>query len=842
MSAPYDCIHSHAAKEEIEIRKEIFDMDDKVFERRKRAQEILDCMTLEEKVSLCSGEDCWNTKELKSVGLESIMMSDGPHGLRKQIGATDNLGIGESLPAVCFPTASALACSFDRALLYEVGKAIGEECVQEGVSVLLGPGANQKRSPLCGRNFEYFSEDPIVSGELAAHMIQGIQSTGTMASLKHFAVNNQEKRRMSVDAIIDERTLRETYLKSFEIAVKKGKPDTVMCAYNRVNGTYCSENTYLLTDILRKEWGYEGCVISDWGAVHDRVLGVEAGLSIEMPGNHGYNDKKVKGAVVEGKLGEGALDLVLLPAIEMIQKGMEQKRRTRKDEETKELKMERHHELAVLAAKQSMVLAKNEDHILPGNRLQKAAILGAFAKEPRFQGAGSSKIHPFKVDTPWDAFVQKGAAVSYAPGYTMLPKSSEKEEIKLRKEAVALARGKDIVYIFAGLLEGFESEGFDRFDMKLPAAHNQLIEEVVKVNQNVVVIVIGGAPVEIPWVDQVKALFLAYLSGEGMGRAICDLLLGDSVPCGKLAETWPIELSDTPAYYNFPGGNRTCEYREGIFVGYRYYEFAGINVRFPFGHGLSYTEFSYSKLSLNKKVCCSKDTLEIHFTITNIGEQRGRETVFLFVANEENRIPHPGKELREFVKVELEPMEDKEVTIKLDMESLGFYDSKSHDWYAATGNYQIILASSLAQPVLVETFFLQSEERNIVDYRRLTPGYFDPRKIQTIKKEEFAVIYDRPLSEQERRYRRPYTKENTLEDVRHTLIGKIVLWYANHVMREASKAEEEQEGMMSSMIREMPFFAMVASGEDMISESMMEGILALLNGHYIQGIRTLLRR
>ncbi|MDF2513703.1 MAG: glycoside hydrolase family 3 domain protein [Herbinix sp.] len=659
-------------------------------EIRKVAKELVAQMTLEEKAGLCSGRDCWTLKPMERLGLASITMMDGPHGLRKQVGTGDNLGIGDSLPSVCFPTASALACSFDRKLVYQVGRAIGEACLQEEVSIILGPGVNQKRSPLCGRNFEYFSEDPMLSGEMAASLIQGVQSTGTGTSLKHFAVNNQEKRRMTISAVIDERALRETYLRSFEIAVKKGKPETVMCAYNRLNGVYCSENEYLLTDILRKEWGFEGAVISDWGAVNDRVLGVKAGLDLEMPGNDGYNDAKIISAVNNGELTMEALDTVACRVTELILKAM--KCRV-KDYHYDPI---RHHNLAVKALEQSAVLLKNENHLLPGNSKQKAAVIGSFAKAPRFQGAGSSKLHPVKIDNAWDAFIDLGLEITYAEGYgetkrrTGKPTAEEIQKQKLLiKEACETAKNKDIVYIFAGLPEGYESEGFDRSDMKLPQEHNRLIEAVAGCNSNVVVILSGGAPMELPWIDKVKSVLLAYLGGEGAGTAIANLLLGKAVPSGKLAESWPIRLEDNPSYNYFPGGSLTAEYRESIYVGYRYYEKAGVPVLFPFGHGLSYANFTYSNIKLDRYDCNYGEHLTLTFHITNDGAVTAKETAFIFVAHENNKVFLPKKELREFVKVELQPGETKEVMVELDTKTFGYYNTLIRDWYAQEGRYTI---------------------------------------------------------------------------------------------------------------------------------------------------------
>ncbi len=810
---------------------------------KEKAKEIVSLMTLEEKAGLCSGEDCWNTKRIERLGIDSIMTSDGPHGLRKQIGAADNLGIGESIPAVCFPTASALACSFNRDLVYSVGKAMGEECVQENVSVILGPGINQKRSPLCGRNFEYYSEDTLLSGELAASIIQGIQSTGTSASLKHFAVNNQEKRRMTINAVVDERTLRETYLKAFEIAVKKGKPDTVMSSYNRLNGEYSGESKYLITEILRNEWGFDGVVVSDWGAVNDRVAGIKAGLDLEMPGSQGINDRKIIAAVRDKTLSEEDLDKSVCRIIELILKSTLNKKQGYQCDKSA------HRQLAVKALEESAVLLKNEEGILPGNVNQSVAVIGEFAKMIRYQGAGSSKINPINVDNPWDSIVEQGVNATYAKGYSLNTRKSHKalskkeidEQNALIKEACDTAKGKDMVYIFAGLPEGYESEGFDRKNLYLPLEQSRLIEEVVGCNPNVVVILIGGAPVELPWIDKVKAVLLAYLGGEGVGKAITNLLLGFKTPCGKLAETWPLSLKDTPSFNYFPGGRLTVEHRESIYVGYRYYEKAEKQVLFPFGHGLSYVDFIYSNLMIDCEECNLGDKINITFNITNCGSRFAKETALVFVSHENKTVFLPKKELREFIKVSLNPGETKKVSITLDTNTFGYYNTLINDWYLESGQYQIIIGSSSKNCALQACVYINSPEMPQPDLINIAPTYYNlPNGEFVISKQEFEALYGNSLPVSDNRATRPYTPNNTLEDVRHTFIGKIVNKVAEKVAKGVTEVEKEQEGMMSNMIKEMPFSSLVTSGEGMISENMMLGIVDLLNGHYIKGIKKLL--
>lgn len=807
---------------------------------RTKAEKLVARMTLEEKAGLCSGKNVWYLKAVERLGLKSIMVSDGPHGLRKQAEDADNLGLGNSIPAVCFPTASALACSFDRELLEEVGKALGEECLQEGVSVVLGPGVNQKRSPLCGRNFEYFSEDPVVSGELAAAYINGVQSMGVGTSLKHFAVNNQEKRRMTINAIIDERTLRETYLKAFEIAIKKAKPWTVMCAYNRLNGEYCSENEYLLTKILREDWGYEGAVISDWGAVNDRVKGVMAGLDLEMPGFHGVNDRKLVEAVKNHILPEEKLNQAACRVTELILKGMEHKKDCFKYD------AEEHHQLAVRAATETAVLLKNQDKLLPGRPQQKVAVIGAFAKEPRYQGAGSSKINPLKVDNALDALIQLGAQVTYAPGYCTDTyfRHDLAEENRLIEEACRVARDQEIVYLFAGLPEGYESEGFDRRTMSLPDNHNRLIEAVAACNPNTVVILLCGAPVELPWEDKVKSILLAYLGGEGGGKAIAGLLLGYEVPSGKLAETWPLHLEDTPCYHDFPGGRATVEYRESIYVGYRYYDTAEIPVRFPFGHGLSYSSFTYSDLKINQEEFEQGDVLSVSFTITNTGRLEAKETALVFVSHMNEKVFRPKKELKEFAKLTLGPGESKEVTISLEVKDFGYYNPLIRDWYTESGEYQILVGPSVAECPLQATFKVISEDMEQPDLRTAAPSYYNLSSTsQDIRfpDQDFEALYGKPLPPMDYQPTRPFHSGNTLEDIQHTFTGRLVGKMMKRIAKKMAGGSKEEEQMVQATIEEMPIQALFSTG-NINPEKLLGALMHVINGHFFRGMFALLKR
>lgn len=657
----------------------------------RNVKEIVSQMTLEEKAGMCSGKDFWHLKSVERLGIPEVMVSDGPHGLRKQAENADHLGINESIKAVCFPTACATACSFDRDLLEEMGSALGKECQAENVSVLLGPAVNIKRSPLCGRNFEYFSEDPYLAGQMAKAHIQGVQKEGVGTSIKHFAANNQEYHRMSASSEVDERTLREIYLAAFETPIKEAKPKTVMCSYNQINGVFASEDPWLLDEVLRKEWGYEGYVMSDWGAVNERVPGLKAGLELEMPASGGETDRQIVEAVKNGTLKEEILDRAVERILNVIFDYVDHK----KDEV---FDMEKDHALAEKVETESMVLLKN-DGILPLKKGSRVAFIGAFAKNPRYQGGGSSHINSFRVTGALEA-AEGMADITYAEGYGL-----EKDEIDeaLVKEAVKAAKEAEVAVIFAGLPDAFESEGYDRVHMKMPNCQNHLIHEVCNVQPNVVVVLHNGSPVEMPWADEVKGILEAYLGGQAVGAAEAKILFGDANPCGKLAETIPYKLSDNPSYLNFPGDGETVEYKEGVFVGYRYYDKKEMSVRYPFGYGLSYTEFAYSNLKLDKKSMKDTDTLTVSVDVTNTGSREGKEIVQLYVADLTGSANRPVRELKNFVKVSLAPGETKTVQMELNKRSFAWYNVKLHDWYAASGIYEIQIGKSSREIVLSDT-------------------------------------------------------------------------------------------------------------------------------------------
>lgn len=683
-------------------------------------KKLVNELTLEEKASLCSGADFWHTKAIDRLNIPAAMVSDGPHGIRKQESLADHMGVAESIKAIGFPTASAMACSFDRDLLHKVGDALGEECVAEDLAVLLGPGINMKRSPICGRNFEYYSEDPVVAGELGAAFVNGVQEHGVGTSLKHFAANNQEWRRMSISAEIDERTLREIYLAAFETVVKKAQPWTIMCSYNRINGVYSCENDWLLNKVLRDEWGFEGLVMTDWGAMDERVPSLKAGLDLEMPDCHGETDKLIVKAVQSGELEESVLDTAVERILTMVDKYLTARKGIDPASMVHPLpsSVERgydvaaHHALARTTAEQSAVLLKNED-ILPLQKDKKIAFIGEFAKVPRIQGGGSSHINNTWIESALDA---AGDSVSYAQGFHI---DEETTDETLLQEAITLAKESDVAVIFAGLPDSFESEGFDRTHLNMPANQNELIARISEVQPNVVVVLHSGSPIAMPWLDKVAGVLQMYLAGQASGGAAVNLLFGDATPCGKLAETFPLHLEDNPSYLNFPGNREKVCYQEGVFIGYRYYDKKKMDVLFPFGYGLSYTDFTYSnmKVTVNGKnaadidVIKETDEIVVSADITNTGNCDGAEIVQLYIKNPVVYEIRPEKELRDFAKVFLKAGETKTVTFTLNARAFSYYETRIHDWYAESGDYEILLASSSRDIRLQDTVSITGSKK-----------------------------------------------------------------------------------------------------------------------------------
>ncbi|HAJ38870.1 MAG TPA: glycosyl hydrolase [Chloroflexi bacterium] len=642
-------------------------------------------MTLEEKAALVTGATPWTTTPVARLGVPELFVSDGPHGVRR-VEDVNTLG-AQSIPATCFPTAALLAATWNADLVYRMGQALASEANAIGVGVLLGPGVNMKRTPLCGRNFEYFSEDPYLAGELAASLIEGIQSGGVGASLKHFAANNQEHQRFSIDAVVDERTLREIYLPAFERAVKRAKPWTVMCAYNKLNGEYCSEHYTLLTEILKQEWGFEGFVVSDWGAVHDRVKALRAGLDLEMPGPKPRRTQAVIDAVHTGELDAAVLDEAVRRVLTIAFRAAETPKGAAFD-------VEANHALARQIAAEGMVLLKN-DGILPLQNPQRVAVIGRAAKYPHFQGGGSSHINPTRVDSPFDALQSRagGATLTYSEGYP----AGEEFQQSLIDEAVTAARSANVALIFVALPSYKESEGYDRTDLDLTAQQVALIKAVSAVQPHTVVILHNSSAVAMTaWIDGVGAVLEAWLMGQAGGGAVADILYGVTNPSGKLAETFPLHLEDTPAFINFPGENGQVRYGEGLFIGYRYYDAKRAPVLFPFGHGLSYTTFAYSNARVSAPTFRDVDGVTVSVDVTNTGAMAGKEIVQIYVHDRHCQFARPEKELKGFAKVELQPGETKTVTLALDFRAFAFWHPGHKQWVAEAGEFDILIGASAA--------------------------------------------------------------------------------------------------------------------------------------------------
>ncbi|NCN04027.1 MAG: glycosyl hydrolase [Spirochaetales bacterium] len=804
-------------------------------EVNKNIPTIISQMTLEQKAHLCSGKDFWHLVGFENLGIPSIMVTDGPHGLRKQVSATDHMGLNNAVPAVCFPTAAAMAASWDVELIEGLGRLLAEECRQEKVAVLLGPGVNIKRSPLGGRNFEYFSEDPYLSGKLATAFIRGVQSLGIGTSLKHFVANNQEHRRMTIDTLVDDRALREIYLAGFEKAVKEAQPTTVMSAYNRLNGEYCSENPGLLTTILKEEWGFQGFVVTDWGANNDRVAGLRAGQDLEMPGPVPANTRLIVEAVQAGQLSPAVLDL----AVERILKVIFSTARALEVDSSANFTYDEpsHQRAAADILAQSAVLLKNRG-ALPLEEKGSVAIIGEFAKLPRYQGSGSSLIQPTRLDNAWDSIVSlvgDKVELSYARGYEA--KSEEPNEV-LIAEAVELAKKSGKVVIFVGLPDISESEGFDRQHLDLPRAHNRLVEEVARVNPRCVVVLSNGSPVTMPWIDQVDAILETYLGGQAWGTAVAELLFGRVNPSGKLAETFPLCLEDVPSSVNFPGGTNSVAYAESVYVGYRYYDTTKTEVLFPFGHGLSYTTFDYHGLLVSGPD--EEGNVEVRFTLTNTGTRSGKEVVQVYVHDPDSTVFRPKKELKGFFKVILPAGEFQEVSLTLDRRAFCFWDSGFQDWKLEAGNFEILVGASSTDIRLSGSVAFTAGDALSPWARTLAqqvPGYYRP-SIETFvdlgPEGEFSRLLGRPIPPKDTPPGTTFTRTSTLGDIRRTFVGGILYWAAQKQVQKMAGpgADEKTLAMMRTMVAEMPLRNLATMGK--IDFRILDGIIALLNGWKIR--------
>ena len=788
----------------------------------KDVNEIFDQMTLEEKAALCDGADFWHLKGMEKYDIPSIMVCDGPHGLRKKDYSKTGDSLSNSVPAISYPTAATTAASWDPELLYEMGVALGKKCLKEEVGVLLGPGINMKRSPLCGRNFEYFSEDPILAGELAAGFISGVQSQGVGTSLKHFCANSQETRRMTCDSVVDERALREIYLTGFEIAVKKGKPWTVMNSYNKINGMHGSENNHTQNEILRGEWGYDGVVVSDWGAVNNRVLGIQSGNDLEMPSSAGAGAKKIVEAVKNGTLDEKYVDIAAMNMLKLIKKAADGAKKNYQYNDADDQPFARR------VAAESMVLLKNNG-ILPLKKEGKVAVIGELARTPRYQGAGSSHINPTKLDNALEELQLSGYDVEFAQGYELKAKKAKKNAA-LAQEAAQLAAKCETVLLFIGLTDEYEAEGFDRTHMNLPEAHDKLVEEILKVNKNVVVVLAGGSPVEMPWNDGVAAILNSYLGGQAGAGAVADIISGKVNPSGKLPETYPMCYNCTPAKNNFPGNPASVEYRESIYIGYRYYEKIERKVRYPFGFGLSYTTFEYSDLKLDKSAMNDTDTLTVSFKVKNTGSVAGAEIAQIYVADKESTIYRPVKELKAFAKVKLEAGEAKEVVVKLSKRAFAFFNVKTNDWCVESGEFDILVGASSADIRLSGTVNVTAPAVEIPDYSAVAPLYYTG-EVQNVPEEQFVAVLGRELPPTHYDPNRKLGITDTFESCAHTKNGKRFYKLLSAVI---------PAGFAQAIALQTPFRDFISMSGGVFSEDIADGLVKWLSGEK-GGIRKIIK-
>ena len=785
-------------------------------------EELLLKLTLEEKAALLSGKTVWQTRDIPRFKIPSVFLSDGPHGIRRQAGSGDHLGLNASLKATCFPTAAAIANSWDPELGEEIGKALGEEATAQNVNIVLGPGLNMKRSPLCGRNFEYFAEDPYLAGKIAAAYIRGIQSQGVYACPKHFAVNSQEERRMAMNAVVDERTLREIYLTGFEIAVREGNAKAIMTSYNEVNGEYANENKKLLLDILRKEWGFDGLVVTDWGGSNDHVKGVMCQSDLEMPAPGLDSARELVTAVNEGRLSMKDIDLcvdhVLDAVLDLKQKAEEKK--SVFDEKA-------HHALARKAAAESAVLLKNEDNILPLKPGTRIALIGDFAFVPRYQGAGSSMVNPFNVES-MDQLIDEYdlKVIVKAHGYTR----NGEPDADLEKEALEAAAGADVVLYCFGLDEVSESEGKDREHMRLPQNQLRLLNKLVKVNENIVGILSAGSSIEMSWQYDLKSILHSYLGGEAGAGAILDILTGKINPSGRLAETYPLRYEDTPAFQYYPASERTSEYREGPFMGYRYYDTSMVLFRYPFGYGLSYTEFAYSALEVDEK--------GVQLTVTNVGERDGAEVVQLYVGFPDSVVFRPQKELKGFQKVFLKAGESKRVHIPFDDKTFRYWNGKTGHWEIEEGEYLLMVGASVSDIRLSGKLWVAGTTKEIPYEKKKLPSYYSGR-ISNVGAEEFEVLLGHPVPDGKWKgelgindaiCQMYYAKSRLARLVYRILTDKI------------KKSEGKGKPDLNLLfIYNMPFRGIAKMTGGAASMEMARGIVDMVNGKWLSGTKRVIK-
>jgi len=790
-------------------------------------KELINKMTLEEKASLMSGKDFWQSQDIERLGIKNMFLADGPHGIRKQTAAADHLGLNPSEPATCFPTAATVSNSWNEELAEKIGEYLGEEAVAQKVNVLLGPGINMKRNPLCGRNFEYFSEDPYLAGKLAAGYIRGIQTHGISACVKHFAVNNQEERRMVIDTIVDERTLREIYLTAFEIAIKEGKPKTVMSSYNKLNGTYTNENIHLMKEILRDEWGFNGCVVTDWGGCNDRVEGLIAGNELEMPTTDGETNQDIIKAIKSGRIKEEVLDECVDRLLELIFE-------TTEALENSQIKIDnkKHHEMAQKTAEESIVLLKNEDKILPITRGKKVAVIGDFAKGPRYQGAGSSVVNPTIIDSTIDCIKEFGISyIGYESGFNRYGKRDKKKI----DNACALAKEADVVLLYIGLDEVTEAEGLDRQNMKIPQNQVDLLNELYEVNKNIVVVLSCGSAVEMPWINKVKGLLHSYLSGQAGAKAILRVLTGEVNPSGKLAETYPLKYDDTSSFKNFPGKEVSVEYREGIYIGYRYYDTIGKKVLFPFGFGLSYTNFEYSDIKVNND--------KVSFKIKNVGKVSGKEVAQLYVGCKSKEIFRPKKELKGFTKISLNPGEEKEVTIPFDDKTFRYFNVKTNKWEVESAKYEIMIGASSEDIRLTDTISIQGTNVELPYNKSELKSYYSGN-VYDVDLNEFEKLLGNKVPNSKWDRTRDIGYNDTIAQCQYAkgLFARFaykMIAFAHWFLTKIGKRDTANMIMMS--VYHMPFRGVSRMTGGIVNMPMLDGMLMMVNGHFFKGLSHLLK-
>lgn len=787
---------------------------------------VISRMTLEEKASMLSGKDFWQTVDIKRLEIPSMTLSDGPHGIRRQAGDADHLGLNASEPATCFPTAAAVANSWDPKLGEKLGKCLGEEAIAQGVNVILGPGLNIKRSPLCGRNFEYFSEDPYLSGKMAAGYVRGIQSRGAAACLKHFAANSQELRRMSNDSVLDERTFREIYTTGFEIAVKESKPKSVMSAYNRINGIYANENKHLLQDILVQEWGFDGIVVSDWGASNHHTDGVIAGSHLEMPTTGKDGMRELVKAVENKELSEELLDKRVDELLDVIF----ETHRAAEGRAGQGFDLEGHHAAAKEIAQECAVLLKNEENILPLKKGTRVAVIGDFADRPRYQGAGSSIVNPTKLDSPFEAWESEDAVelAGYAQGFIRNGKISE----ELEEKAADLAGKADVVLLYLGLDELAETEGMDRKHMRLNYNQIDLLGAVHKANPNIVVVMSAGAAVEMPWLRLAKGLIHGYLGGQAGARAIVNILTGKACPGGRLAETYPIKYEDTPAFKYWPGKEKTSEYREGLFVGYRFYETAAVPVLFPFGYGLSYTEFSYVDMQADRK--------QVQVTIKNTGDYDGAEVVQIYISKPDSEIFRPVKELKGFCKVFLKAGESRTVTIPLEGPAFRYYNVKTDTWETEGGAYMIMAGSNVTDIHLKKEIDIKGTAAELPYRKEELPSYYSGA-VTKVEEKEFEKLLGHPVPKS------CWDKEKGLE-INDALcqmyyakspLARLAYRILCHLKNKSMSKGEPDLNIL--FIYNVPFRGIAKMTGGAVSMDMARKMVEIVNGHFFKGMKGLIK-